>query len=169
MPPDHNCSVGSNVDLKGGGGEMSAKINAAIASYAAYNAATSAAIYLLIARITMGVLFIIPAIRQITSYAGTIKYFASLGFPAPEAMVVLAVVIELVAGTLIILGWKTRWAAWLLVLYVIIATAMAHRFWQFPEAQQFNQLNHLLKNLAVIGGLLYVITFGPGRISVEKS
>jgi putative oxidoreductase len=148
---------------------MSAKINAALASYAGYNVAANAAIYLLIARITMGVLFIIPAIRQITNYAGTIKYFASLGFPAPEAMVVLAVVIELVAGTLIILGWKTRWAAWLLVLYVVIATAMAHRFWQFPEAQQFNQLNHFLKNLAVIGGLLYIITFGPGRISVEKS
>jgi putative oxidoreductase len=149
---------------------MSAKMNATIASFrAGYNAASNAAIYMLIARITMGLLFIIPAIRQITTYAGTVKYFASLGIPAPEAAAVLAVVIEIVAGVMIILGWKTRWAAWLLVLYVLIATAFAHRFWQFPEAQQFNQLNHFLKNLAVIGGLLYIITFGPGRISVEKT
>jgi putative oxidoreductase len=145
-------------------------MSAGTASYGAgYTAASNAAVYMLIARITIGVLFIVPAIRQIMTYAGTVKYFAFLGFPAPEAMAVLAIVIELVAGAAIILGWKTRWAAWLLVLYVIIATAMAHRFWQFPEAQQFNQLNHFLKNLAIIGGLLYIITFGPGRLSVEKT
>ena len=149
---------------------MSANMNTSRAAYGAIdNAVSSAGIYLLIARITMGMLFIVPAIRQITAYAGSVKYFASLGFPAPEAMVVLAVVIEIVAGVALIVGWKTRWAAWLLVLYVIIATAMAHRFWQFPEAQQFNQLNHFLKNFAVIGGLLYVITFGPGRLSVDKT
>ena len=148
---------------------MSANLNATTPYGARYNTASNAAIYLLLARIAMGMLFIVPAIRQITGYAGSVKYFASLGFPAPEAMVVLAVVIEIVAGVMIILGWKTRWAAWLLILYVIIATAMAHRFWQFPEAQQFNQLNHFLKNFAVIGALLYMITFGPGRIAVEKT
>ncbi len=148
---------------------MSANMHATTASYGAgYTAAPNAAIYLLIARLTMGMLFIVPAIRQIMTYAGTVKYFASLGFPAPEFMAVLAVVIEIVAGVMLIAGWKTRWAAWLLILYVIIATAMAHRFWQFPEAQQFNQLNHFLKNLAVIGGLLYIIVFGPGRYSVGK-
>lgn len=131
--------------------------------------AANNATYLLIARITMGVLFIVPAIRQIMTYAGTAKYFASLGFPAPEAMVVIAVIIELVAGAMLIVGWRTRWAAWALIVYVIIATAMAHRFWQFPEAQQFNQLNHFLKNLAIIGGLLYIISFGPGRLSVDKT
>ena len=126
------------------------------------------AAYLLIARITMGILFIVPAIRQITSYQGTVKYFASLGFPSPEVVVVIAVIIEIVAGAMLIVGWKTRWAAWALIVYVLIATAFAHRFWQFPEAQQFNQLNHFLKNLAIIGGLLYIISFGPGRLSVDR-
>lgn len=125
------------------------------------------AAYLLIARITMGILFIVPAIRQITTYQGSVKYFGSLGIPSPEVVVVIAVIIEIVAGAMLIIGWKTRWAAWALIVYVIIATAFAHRFWQFPEAQQFNQLNHFLKNFAVIGGLLYIISFGPGRLSVD--
>jgi putative oxidoreductase len=126
------------------------------------------AAYLLIARITMGILFIVPAIRQITGYQGSVKYFTSLGIPSPEVVVVIAVIIEIVAGAMLIVGWKTRWAAWALIVYVLIATAFAHRFWQFPEAQQFNQLNHFLKNFAVIGGLLYIISFGPGRLSVDS-
>ena len=131
--------------------------------------AANNAAYLLVARCLMGVLFIVPAIRQIETYAGSVKYFAFLGFPAPEAMVVLAVVIEIVAGLMLIVGWKARWAAWLLILYVLIAVGMAHRFWQFPEAQQFNQLNHFLKNFAIIGGLLYIVSFGPGRTSIDKT
>jgi putative oxidoreductase len=46
---------------------------------------------------------------------------------------------------------------------------MAHRFWEFDAAQQVNQMNHFLKNIAVIGGLLFVSVFGPGRMSVDKS
>ena len=47
----------------------------------------------------------------------------------------------------------------------------AHRFWQFDAAQLANQLNptHFLKNLAVIGGLLFVVSFGPGRMSIDKT
>jgi len=44
---------------------------------------------------------------------------------------------------------------------------MAHRFWQFDATQYANQLNHFLKNLAIVGGLLYVIAFGAGAKSVD--
>jgi putative oxidoreductase len=70
---------------------------------------------------------------------------------------------------MLLVGWRTRWAAWLLVLFVAIATAMAHRFWEFDAAQLNNQLNHFLKNLAIIGGLFYVATFGPGRMSLDRA
>ena len=39
---------------------------------------------------------------------------------------------------------------------------MAHRFWQIDAAQYANQLNHFLKNAALVGGLLYVVVFGAG-------
>ncbi len=82
-------------------------------------------------------------------------------------MVWLAIIIMLGCGIPLIAGWKTRSVSWILVAYVVIATAMAHRFWEFDAAQYANQLNHFLKNLALIGGLLYVITFGPGTMSVD--
>jgi putative oxidoreductase len=46
---------------------------------------------------------------------------------------------------------------------------MAHRFWEFDAAQLNNQMNHFLKNVAIIGGLFYVATFGPGRMSLDRA
>ena len=80
----------------------------------------------------------------------------------------IAIGIELGGALALLIGWKTRWAAWLLALFVLIATCMAHRFWEFDAAQQANQLNHFLKNLAIIGGLLFIAAFGPGSAAVEK-
>ncbi|MGH8689536.1 MAG: DoxX family protein, partial [Burkholderiales bacterium] len=62
----------------------------------------------------------------------------------------------------------TRRVAWLLIVFTTVATAMAHRFWQFDAAQYANQLNHFLKNAAVIGGLLYVVVMGAGALSVDE-
>jgi putative oxidoreductase len=53
-------------------------------------------------------------------------------------------------------------------LFVAIATAMAHRFWEFDAAQYNNQLNHFLKNAAIIGGLLYVAMLGAGGLSLDS-
>jgi putative oxidoreductase len=103
-------------------------------------------------------------------FAGTVAYLTKLGFPAPEVMAVIALIIEIGGALLLIVGWRTRWAAWLLVLFVVVAAFAAHRFWEITDAGQFyNQMNHFLKNVAIVGGLLYVATFGPGSASVDKS
>ena len=122
---------------------------------------------LLVGRILVASLFLVAGIRHYMFYAGTVGYFTKLGFPAPEAMVWLSIIIHIAGGILLIVGWKTQWASWLLVALVVIATAMAHRFWQFDPTQYGNQLNHFLKNLAIIGGLLYVASFGAGAMSVD--
>lgn len=122
---------------------------------------------LLVGRLGIAALFLIPGVRKVMAAGMTAGYFAKLGFPMPEVMVWVAVVIELVCAALLIAGWQTRRAAWLLILFVAIATAMAHRFWEFDAAQYANQMNHFLKNVAIIGGLLYVAAFGPGALSVD--
>jgi putative oxidoreductase len=113
---------------------------------------------LLLGRILAGSLFLVAGIRHFMFYAGTVGYFTKLGFPAPEAMVWLSIIIHIVGGVLLIVGWKTQLTSWVL---------LAHRFWQVDATQYANQLNHFLKNLAIIGGLLYMITFGPGAMSVD--
>jgi putative oxidoreductase len=122
---------------------------------------------LLIGRILLGAIFLVAGLRKVMGIAATAGYFAKLGFPAPEVMAWVAVVIELGGGLLLVLGWHARRAAWLLILFVAIATAMAHRFWEFDAAQYNNQLNHFLKNAAIIGGLLYVAMVGAGGASID--
>jgi putative oxidoreductase len=133
------------------------------------NAANHQPTLLLLARIFIAALFLVAGARKLLAYAGTAGYFAKLGFPAPEVLAAVAIAIELGAGLMLLTGWRTRWAAWLLVVFVVVATAMAHRFWQVEPAQYANQLNHFLKNIAIIGGLIFVATFGPGRMALDKS
>jgi putative oxidoreductase len=122
---------------------------------------------LLVGRILLAAVFLVAGIRKVLGFAASAGYFTKLGFPAPEAMTVLAIVVELGGGALLVLGWQTRKIAWLLIAFVAIATLMAHRFWQFEAAQYANQLNHFLKNAAIIGGLLYVAVLGAGAVSID--
>jgi putative oxidoreductase len=149
---------------------MSANMNAATspaygASYGdGYNPGM-----MLVGRILLAAIFLVAGTRKLLTVAATTAYMTKLGFPAPEVVTWIAIVIEIGAGLMLLTGWRTRIAAWALILFVAIATAMAHRFWEFEPAQMQNQLNHFLKNLAVIGGLLFVATCGPGRMSVDKA
>ncbi|HZS70027.1 MAG TPA: DoxX family protein [Burkholderiales bacterium] len=119
-------------------------------------------------RILIGAIFLNAGLRKVLGFAGTVGYMTKLGFPAPEVAAVLAIMIEVGGSILLIIGWKTRWVAWLLALFVLIAAFAAHRFWQFDATQYANQMSHFMKNLAIIGGLLFVATFGPGSASVDK-
>jgi putative oxidoreductase len=76
--------------------------------------AGNTAVHLLIARVLMSAVFLVFGVRGIMGFAGSVGYFTKLGFPAPQAMVVLAIIIEIVGGIALLIGWKTRWAAWLL-------------------------------------------------------
>jgi putative oxidoreductase len=148
---------------------MSANMNAAAAPYGSGYAAGHHPTLLLLARVFIAALFLVSGTRKLLAYAATVGYFAKLGFPAAEAFTVIAIVIEIGGGLMLVAGWRTRWAAWALIVLVAVATAMSHRFWQFDAAQQVNQMNHFLKNFAVIGGLLFVASFGPGRLSIDRA
>lgn len=120
-------------------------------------------------RVLVGVLFLVAGVMKAMNIAGTMAYMTRLGFPAPELMAYLSTIIEIAGGVLLMIGWQTRRIAWFLAFYVLVALGAAHRFWEYEPAQRGNQINHFLKNLAIIGGLLYIAAFGPGRSSVDKS
>ena len=121
----------------------------------------------LVARILLALVFLVAGVRKVMAPAASAGYLAKLGFPAPEVMVWVAIAFELGGAILLILGWKTRWGALALALFTLIATFAAHRFWEFDAAQYANQMNHFLKNLAIVGGMVLLAATGPGPLSVD--
>jgi putative oxidoreductase len=67
----------------------------------------------------------------------------------------------------LILGLATRYAALATFVWVLVATAIGHRYWTYPAAQQAGQYNNFLKNIAIMGGALYTFVAGAGRYSVD--
>ena len=122
---------------------------------------------MLVGRILLSLVFLIAGYRKLMGVAASAGYFAKLGFPMPEVLVWVAIAVELGGAILLIVGWKTRWAALLLALFTLIATFAAHRFWEVDPAQYANQMNHFLKNLAIVGGMVILAATGPGALSVD--
>jgi putative oxidoreductase len=120
-------------------------------------------------RVLVGLLFLMNGWPRLMSggVSGFGRYLASLGFPAPDFFAWLSTVIEIVGGVTLILGVATRYSALLLLLYVVIATVVAHRYWQYPAAAQTAQYFNLIKNLAIMGGLVLLFITGAGRFSVD--
>ena len=70
-------------------------------------------------------------------------------------------------GLALLLGFHTRAAALLLFLYLIPTTLVFHNFWAYPPEQQQLQMIMFLKNLAIMGGLGMLVSFGPGPLSLD--
>ena len=122
----------------------------------------------LVARLTVGWLFLVQGWTKLMNPASMVGYLTSLKVPAPDFWAWPAILSELGIGIVLILGFATRYAALYTLVYLIIATALAHRYWEYPQAQQANQYNHFLKNIAMMGGALFLYVTGPGRFSVDR-
>ena len=123
--------------------------------------------FALIGRILIAWLFIPAGWSKIAGFSGTVGYATSAGLPMPEVGVAIALVIELIGGLMLLVGFKTRWAALALAVFTAVASFYFHNYWAMPEAQQAVQKLMFGKNIAIVGGLLAFAAFGPGRFSLD--
>ena len=130
-------------------------------------AATWSDFLLLVGRVFLGWLFLASGWGKLYGIAGTTAYFTSLGMSPPELWAWFAAIAELVLGAALILGIATRYATLASFVWVLVATEIAHRYWTYPAAQQTGQYNNWLKNIAIMGGMLYAFVAGAGRYSVD--
>jgi putative oxidoreductase len=114
-------------------------------------------------RLLMSVLFIWAGYGKLTNPGGTAQYFASYHLPAPDVLVWIVVIIELIGGLLILIGWQTRWVALVLAAFCLITGFAIH----LPVGDLPN-LTHFFKNLTMAGGFLYVFANGAGALSVDE-
>jgi putative oxidoreductase len=118
-------------------------------------------------RLLLALLFLLSGFEKITGFTGTAGYIAAKGLPLPQLAAAGAIVFELAGSVMLVLGWKARWGALLLFIFTAIATVFFHNFWAVPAEQSTNQMIHFMKNLAIMGGLLYVMAYGSGGMSVD--
>jgi putative oxidoreductase len=118
-------------------------------------------------RILISVMFLISGFFKVGGYAQIVGYAAAVHLPAPGVAIAVAAAIELACGLAILAGFKTRFAAWLLFLYLIPVTYFFHNFWAAQGMEQQTQMINFLKNAAIMGGLLVLSVNGAGAYSVD--
>ncbi len=121
----------------------------------------------LIGRLLLAYMFIPAGIGKIGGFAGTVGYISSKGLPMPEVGAVLAIVVEVVVGLMLLVGFKTRPAALILAIFTLAAGLFFHNYWAVPADQVMTQTLMFTKNLAIAGGLLAFAAFGAGAFSLD--
>jgi putative oxidoreductase len=122
----------------------------------------------LLGRVALAAIFLVSGSAKIADVAGTAAYMAAAGIPYPETLAMLAGVVEILGALAIALGALTRIGALGLLVFLIPTTILFHNFWALEGDEQRMQLVQFLKNLGIAGGLLLLISYGPGRYSIDS-
>lgn len=116
----------------------------------------------LMARIMLSAIFMMSGFGKIMDFGGTQQYMASHGMPLTALFLLGAIVFELCGGASVLLGFKARWGAIALIIFLIPTTLIFHT--AFSERLQVIMF---MKNLAILGGLLMVAYYGSGPKSLD--
>lgn len=122
----------------------------------------------LFGRVLFSLIFIIAGFSKIFQFDATAVGMSSQGVPYAEWLLVLAIILELGGGLMILFGYKARFGAFLLFVFIFLVSLIYHDFWTFDAAQATNQMQHFLKNFAMMGAALYILAFGAGRYSIDS-
>lgn len=129
------------------------------------NATNAAA---LAGRILIALIFVVSGFGKIGGFEGTAGYIAAKGLPMPEVLTALTIALELGGGILLVIGYKVRIVSILFFLWLIPTTFIFHKFWGIDAAQVQAQQINFMKNVSIMGAMLYVFAFGAGAYSLDK-
>jgi putative oxidoreductase len=116
----------------------------------------------LIGRLLLAAMFILSGFGKLGDPSGTIGYIASAGLPLPPVAYAIALVVEIGAGILLVLGYRARWVALILAAFTLASAIGFH-----TDFADQNQMIHFMKNLAITGGFLQIAAFGAGAFSLD--
>jgi putative oxidoreductase len=123
---------------------------------------------LLLGRILLGGIFVLSGYGKLMGLSAFAASLEQKGVPFASVMALIGAPVEFFGGLAIVLGIETRYAAALMVGFVIMATLISHRFWEYQDAARQMQQTHFLKNVAIIGGLVVLFVQGGGRFALVR-
>ena len=113
-----------------------------------------------IGRILLSALFLIEGIGKISMQEDVIMFMDDYG--VPEILFVPAVILEILFPLLLIIGYRTKWAASIMALFTFTVAIIFHT--DFSEGMQ---MIFFLKDIAIAGGFMIIVAYGPGKISLD--
>ena len=123
---------------------------------------------LVLGRILLGGIFVLSGYGKLMGLSAFAASLERNGVPFASFMALIGAPVEFFGGLAIVLGIETRYAAALMVGFVIMATLISHRFWEYQDAARQMQQTHFLKNVAIIGGFVLLFAQGGGRFAVAR-
>ena len=120
-------------------------------------------------RIMIAIIFLMSAVgNKIPNFNGVALYMASEGVPMPQLMLVGSIMFLIVGSLSVIAGYKTQAGAGMLLVFLILATYFFHDFWNFEGDAKQQQMIQFMKNLSLMGTMVFLIANGPGQLSVDE-
>ncbi len=125
-------------------------------------------VILLVGRIALGAIFVKSGLQKLLALSAFAASLAGRGVPQSSFWAVVGATVEFVGGIMILTGLKARYASLLMILFVIVATGISHRYWEFAEAAaRRTQESQFFKNLSILGGFVLLFATGAGRFSLD--
>jgi putative oxidoreductase len=118
----------------------------------------------LLGRVMIGAPFIMSGLGKLMAHDATVAYIGSVGLPLPQLAWVIALLVEIGGGALLVGGFRARLVALVMALFALATAISFHR--NFADQ---NQMIHFLKNVMLAGGLLQIVYFGAGPLSIDAS
>jgi putative oxidoreductase len=122
----------------------------------------------LVGRVLITFIFLRSAYGKITGFTAVSGMMAKKGMPFSDVLLAGAIAFEIIGSLMILAGWHARIGAMLLAAFLIPATLIFHNFWAVDPAQLTNQLNHFMKNLSILGVLVFIVGMGSGPLSLRE-
>ena len=125
----------------------------------------------LLGRLLIASIFIASALSKIGNHDKTVEHMTAAGMPLAGALIYVAVLVEVACGILVATGFRARLGALLLALFLMPTTYYFHFRPAFDAAMNVvdqGQLLHVMKNLAIMGGLLMIYGNGAGKLTIGK-
>ncbi len=120
-------------------------------------------------RLFLVTIFLLSAFgNKIPNYSNIATYMGSEGVPQPQILLAGAIAFLIVGGVSVLLGFKAKFGAGLLFVFLVLATYYFHDFWTFPVEQQQDQIIQFMKNLGLGGAMLFIIANGSGAGSLDQ-
>src|ERR1700730_14268940 len=120
-------------------------------------------------RLLLCTIFLLAAVgNKIPHFGEVARIMESVGIPAPHLLLVGAIVFLLVGSVSVIVGYKARLGAALLLTFLVLASYYFHPFWKLEGQAQQEQMIHFMKNLSMMGAMLFVLANGSGPMSWDS-